>query len=256
MRKKLLDKRDHIGTVVANEDPEFKGRCKIRVFGVYDDIDDEDLPWSHQYKDLSFGDGGASGRISIPKLGAVVHVTFNQGNYYFPEYRGIQELAPDLIEELRASYLGSHSLIYDKTEEVRLFYTQKKGLMLDLKESKINIAADNSIRISHKDESSSIELKGGKISQLAESDIEAVATNQIKHTSEEIWLDGKTVNIGHVPAFSAVCSEPLWAFLKILAASVDSKNPATPGVMTALAEQFEQLSTSDVVKITKSNSGI
>ena len=66
-------------------------------------------------------------------------------------------------------------------------------------------------------------------------------------------MDGKTTKLGHAPVYSAILAEPLWMFLKQLAAAVDAKLPSTPGAMTSLAESYEQLSTSDVVKVTKSN---
>jgi Fe-S oxidoreductase len=42
-------------------------------------------------------------------------------------------------------------------------------------------------------------------------------------------------------------------FLKQLAAAVDAKVPSCPGCMTTLAESYEQLSTSSVIKLTKEN---
>jgi len=50
-----------------------------------------------------------------------------------------------------------------------------------------------------------------------------------------------------------VLAEPLWMFLKQIASALDAKLPSTPGCMSSLAESYEQLSTSDVVKVTKSN---
>ena len=245
----------YLGVVVDNKDPEFKGRAKIRVFGVFDpDILDEDLPWAHQRFEQSYGLGGGSGRMSVPKLGSVVHVQFNNGNYYSPEYKAVQELAPDLIEEISASYDGAHSIIYDGIERLKMYYTVEKGLVIDLKESKIIIRNDNSILITHADDTSSIELKGGKITKYADQEIENTAITRIKHSSEEVWMDGKTTNLGHSPLFSAVCAEPLWDFLKKLAISIDSKLPATPGVNSTLASSFEQLATSQTVRVTRENS--
>jgi hypothetical protein len=243
----------YLGVVIDNKDPEFRGRAKIRVFGAFDDIEDEDLPWSHQRFEQSYGLGGGSGRISVPKLGSVVHLQFNNGNYYSPEYKAVQELAPDLIDEIRNSYDGAHSLIYDGIERLKMYYTVEKGLVIDLKDSKIIIKNDNSILITHADDTASIELKGGKITKYADQEIENTAVNRIKHTSEEVWMDGKTTNLGHSPLFSAVCAEPLWDFLKKLAISVDSKIPATPGVNSTLASSFEQLATSQTVRVTREN---
>lgn len=252
--KKNLGSGHYLGVVVDNKDPEFKGRAKIRVFGVFDDLEDTDLPWSHQRFEMSYGLNGGSGRMSVPKLGSVVHVQFNNGNFYSPEYKAVQELSPDLIDEIRASYDGAHSVIYDGIERLKMYYTVEKGFVIDLKESKIIIRNDNSILITHADDSSSIELKGGKITKYADQEIENTAVTRIKHSSEEVWMDGKTTNLGHSPVFSAICAEPLWDFLKKLAIAVDAKMPATPSVNSTLAESFEQLSTSQTVRVTRENS--
>ena len=98
-----------------------------------------------------------------------------------------------------------------------------------------------------------MELKGGKITKYADQEIENTAVTRIKHTSEEVWVDGKTTNLGHTPAFSAVCAEPLWDFLKKLAVAVDAKIPATPSVNSTLATSYEQLSTSKTVRVTREN---
>lgn len=247
------ESQHYLGVVVDNKDPEFRGRAKIKVFGMFEDIPDTDLPWSHQRFEMSYGLKGGSGRVSIPKLGSVVHVQFNNGNYYAPEYKAVQELSSDLIDEIKRSYDGAHSLIYDGIERLKMFYTVEKGLVIDLKDSKIIIRNDNSILITHADDTSSIELKGGKITKYADQEIENVAVSRIKHTSEEVWVDGKTTNLGHSPLFSAVCAEPLWDFLKKLSIAVDSKMPATPGVNSSLASSFEQLSTSSTVRVTREN---
>lgn len=253
LQKPNIEITHYLGVVVDNKDPEFKGRAKIRIFGIFDQLEDADLPWSYQRFEQSYGLGGGSGRMSVPKLGSVVHVQFNNGNYYSPEYKAVQELSPDLIEEIRASYDGAHSLIYDGIERLKIYYTVEKGLVIDLKESKIIIRNDNSILITHADDTSSIELKGGKITKYADQEIENTAITRIKHSSEEVWMDGKTTNLGHSPLFSAVCAEPLWDFLKKLAISVDSKLPATPGVNSTLASSFEQLATSQTVRVTREN---
>jgi hypothetical protein len=252
--KKDLGGGHYLGVVVDNKDPEFRGRAKIRVFGIFDDLADVDLPWSHQRFEMSYGLAGGSGRMSVPKLGSVVHVHFNNGNFYSPEYKAVQELSPDLVDEIRASYDGAHSLIYDGIERLKIYYTVQKGLVIDLKESKIIIRNDNSILITHADDSSSIELKGGKITKYADQEIENTAVTRIKHSSEEVWMDGKTTNLGHSPVFSAVCAEPLWDFLKKLATAVDAKLPASPSVNSTLASSFEQLSTSQTVRVTRENS--
>jgi hypothetical protein len=253
LKESNADISHYLGVVVDNKDPEFRGRAKVKVFGVFDDISDQDLPWAHQRFEMSYGLGGGSGRMSVPKLGSVVHVQFNNGNYYSPEYKAVQELSPDLIDEISKSYDGAHSLIYDGIEQLKMYYTVEKGLVIDLKESKIIIKNDNSILITHADETSSIELKGGKITKYADQEIENTAITRIKNSSEEVWMDGKTTSLGHSPLFSAVCAEPLWDFLKKMALAVDAKFPPTPSVMSTVAKSFEQLSTSQTVRVTREN---
>jgi hypothetical protein len=254
LQESNIERSQHfLGVVVDNKDPEFRARCKVRVFGVFDDIQDADLPWSFQRFDISFGDNGGSGRVSIPKLGAIVHVQFNNGNYYAPEYKAVQELSQDLIDELKNSYEGAHSLIYDGVENLRIFYTVAKGLTIDLKDSTVVISNDNSITFTHAGQTCTLEFRGGKITEFANSEIESTATTRIKQSSNEVWVDGKVTKLGHSPVYSAVLAEPLWMFLKQIASAIDAKLPSTPGCMSSLAESYEQLSTSDVVKVTKSN---
>ena len=254
LQESNIERSQHfLGVVVDNKDPEFRARCKVRVFGVFDDLQDADLPWSFQRFDISFGDSGGSGRVSIPKLGAIVHVQFNNGNYYAPEYKAAQELSPDLIDELRNSYEGAHSLIYDGIENLRIFYTVAKGLTIDLKDSTVVISNDNSITFTNAGQTCTLEFRGGKITEFANSEIESTATTRIKQSSNEVWVDGKVTKLGHSPVYSAVLAEPLWMFLKQMASAIDAKLPSTPGCMSSLAESYEQLSTSDVVKVTKSN---
>ena len=139
-----------LGVVMDNNDPEFRGRCKINVFGIFDDIDTKDLPWAFQRGDISFGADGGTGRFSTPKIGSIVSVIFNNGDYYSPEYTGMQELSNDLKSELASSYEGAHSLIYDGIENIRVYYTASKGLVLDTKGSIINISNDNKITMDSK----------------------------------------------------------------------------------------------------------
>jgi len=158
----------YLGVVVDNKDPEFRGRAKIKVFGVFDDIPDADLPWAYQRFEMSFGLGGGSGRMSVPKLGSVVHVQFNNGNYYSPEYKAVQELSPDLIDEISKSYEGAHSVIYDGQEELKIYYTPEKGLNINLKGSKIIIRNDNSILIEHSNSETSVEILGNTVNIKAQ----------------------------------------------------------------------------------------
>lgn len=178
----------YLGVVVDNKDPEFRCRAKVRVFGVFDELEDVDLPWAHQRFEQSYGSGGGSGRISVPKIGSVVHIQFNNNNYYSPEYKAVQELSPDLIEELKSSYEGAHSLIYDGEEGLKIYYTVEKGLVVDLKESRIVISNDNSITINHASTESVIELLPDTIN--------IASTREVNIVAETCNIDSPNIKLG------------------------------------------------------------
>lgn len=256
MERKDLVKDDlkimtFLGVVVDIMDPEKMGRAKVRVFGKFDQLSDADLPWAHPHLSYSFGTSGGSGALSVPRKGAVVNVIFDNGNLYSPYYYNIQEVATDLLNEIKGSYEAAQSLIYDGDEKLQVFYTRAKGLSLILKGSRVNIASDNAITIEHKGTSCIIELRGNNITMTADSEINITAGSRVKVTAPEVWLDGKETKTGHIPAYSQVLGEPLFAFLKTLSAAVDAKLFPTPSAMATACATAEQLTLSGTCKISK-----
>lgn len=89
--KKALAKQEDIkrmniyqGKVVNNVDPEKKGRCKVRVFGVFsDNISDDDLPWA--IPDFGFI-GSDIGSFIVPTNETIVNCYFEDDNIYLPHY--------------------------------------------------------------------------------------------------------------------------------------------------------------------------
>ena len=238
-----------LGTVVDSNDPTHTGRCRIRVFGMFDDLNDDELPWAQPQFGLSFGKNGGSGALSVPRVGTVLNVQFDNGSIYSPVFFAIQEPAPDLVNEITNSYENAQSLIYDGIEDLKIYYTKEKGLTLWLKHSRINIANDNSITVEHKDTKSIIELRGPVITVASDSEVNITGQSRVKIDSAEVWVHGKETKVGNQPAYSAVLAEPLWAFLKVLSATVDAKQYATPGAMSGACATAEQLATSQTVKV-------
>lgn len=165
-----------LGKIVDVEDPNQEGRCRIRVYGKFDArvnpddvnsdylIPDDHLPWA--YPNFSSADGSASGsgQFSVPKLGSVVSLYFDNGNIYTPIYYGAVHPSDELKAEISNSYQNSHVVIYDTAfgldedgnntrtgESIKLFFTEEKGLMIDYATAKgsslINIKPDNTIEI-------------------------------------------------------------------------------------------------------------
>jgi hypothetical protein len=132
----------HLGEIVDINDPLKQGRARVRVFGFFDDLDVEDIPWADQISGLSFSSSRGAGNITVPRLGAVVNAQFDGTNYYKIFYEFEKETSPDLLAEISDSYEGAQSLIYDTEAEpgpLKLFYTRKKGLTISLGDAKVQL---------------------------------------------------------------------------------------------------------------------
>jgi hypothetical protein len=140
--------------------------------------------------------------------------------------------------------------LYDKQQDLKILYKIDTGLQLFHKGSNITINPDSSVTITHKDTQSIIELIGGTINLTANSTVNITSNTKINAHSSESLLNGTTsTKLGPSPTYSALLAEPLWAFLKILASTVDAKFPVSPSAMSSQAEAFEALSTSKNVKV-------
>jgi hypothetical protein len=253
-----------LGEVEDNNDPKFAGRCKVRVYGIFDGttndtvdgadyvIPTEDLPWCYPATGVIFGSGGSlgAGNLSVPKKGSKVKVRFNGGNLYAPEYFGVQDANLEMADDLKDSYIDSHVLLYDKDQQLKVIYKPKLGMQIFYQGADVTINPDGSITIENQNTQSIIELVGGTINITANSTINITSNSKIEAVTSEAIVNGSTTTkLGPSPQYSAVLAEPLWTFLKILASAVDAKVPSTPSAMTSQAAAFESLSTSNNVKI-------
>jgi hypothetical protein len=179
----MENRKTYLGKIVDNKDPLYQGRAKISVFGVFDEITTEDLPWAEQVPGVSFGGGGGGGNISIPKIDSVVAVYFENENYYKLYYDYIKEMDPVLKEELKTenSYEGTHSLLYDSESEsgvLKMIYTRSKGLLFQLGEASIQIDTQNAgtdkeklrIVLKMNDDEIRMEKSGGKQKVIVKSE--------------------------------------------------------------------------------------
>lgn len=251
----LIDKQ-FLGTVEDAKDPDFEGRCRVRVFGIHGEaVPIEDLPWAYpKGKSLFFGQDGKGASISIPKEGSVVAIRFDNGNIYSPEYYAIQELADDIKEELQkdSEYHGSHFLLFDGDEELKFWFTKEKGITMQLKDSRVNIGQDKSIIIEHADTQSVIELRGSEINITADSKIIATSTSKIELNSNNIHVNGNSVILGPNKSLAqpGVLGTSLSTALSTLAGAIDAKWPPTPGATVASIKTLEQTFLSKTTKIT------
>jgi hypothetical protein len=113
-----------LGEIVNNEDPSNQGRCRIRVFGKFDLIPDEDLPWA------LCGSNDSHGQFAVPAVGDIVSVRFDNGNLYTPVYffqaKARQEVS-DMVSANGA--MGVVSLFYDPSR-MQLYWNSSEGVKL------------------------------------------------------------------------------------------------------------------------------
>lgn len=185
-----------IGIVEDNNDVLLEGRCRIRVFGKMDQRTDpsdfnsayilptEKLPWARPSVSSSGGSNSGSGTFSIPKLGTILRVTFDNGNYYAPVYHESVYPSNEVKQEIQNSYQNSHILIYDTAfaltqtdegeiqnnregESIKVYFTENKGMIIDYAtqngSSIVNIKPNNSIEIKNPNGDSIIMLNDGNI---------------------------------------------------------------------------------------------
>jgi hypothetical protein len=244
----------YLGEVVDINDPLKEGRCRIKVFTVFDALDPIDIPWAVPiHKPAFFGQDGKAGSISIPKKGSIVGVRFNNGDIYSPEYKQVQEIGDDIKEELRkdGEYEGAHFVLFDGDEELKVWFTVKKGLTLQLKNSRINIDQNSKITLEHEDSLSIIEMDGPVIRIVSDSQIN-ITSNSVRATADQIWLDGDSTRVGHSPLTGpAVLGDRLFAMLKVLAGMIDAKMPSTPGAAQQVVEAAKVLCLSETVIVGK-----
>lgn len=151
--KDNLDGTVWLGEVMDIADPLKIGRVKIKVFGKFDQIPTEDIPWAYPGNNMTGGSKSGGGFFSVPKLNSIVSVRFDNGNLYHPEYFFVQKISDEVKAEIENSYENAHIIVYDSVTEgaLKIFFTEEKGLMLDYKENQINIKPDNNIVIKTKD---------------------------------------------------------------------------------------------------------
>jgi hypothetical protein len=138
-----------LGEVVDIEDPQKVGRIRVKVYGKFDDLEKESIPWAYPGTNNTAGSASGGGFHSVPKLGSIVSIKFDNGNIYHPEYFFNQKISEEVKTEISNSYSNAQVLVYDTVTEgsLKIFFTEEKGLMIDYKSNQINIKPDNSITI-------------------------------------------------------------------------------------------------------------
>lgn len=116
-----------IGEVVDNNDPKFLGRCRIKVFGKFDKLPTDSIPWATPMnRDFA-------GSHHTPNIGTIVAVRFDNGNIYHPEYwfqiNQSKSLKTDILEPSNEAH-NVVSLVYDEVRNIRIYHSPEDGLVI------------------------------------------------------------------------------------------------------------------------------
>ena len=117
-----------LGEVVDNADPSLLGRCRVKVYGKFDLLENESIPWATP---MNRDNAGAH---SIPRVGDIVAVRFDNGNIYHPEYwfqiNQNKDLKSEVLEQDPDNAHDVVSLVYDAERDIRIYSSTKDGLII------------------------------------------------------------------------------------------------------------------------------
>lgn len=245
---KNLSKGNFVGRVVKNEDPDFTGRCKVRVFGLLDDLDEEFLPWFSPANNGIFSSGRGGGSLSVPKIGAFVRVRFVNEDIYSGEYTCIQNVDPYLAQTIKDDYIGTQVICYDAEQELMILFQPHRGLVLFYKEAELNIAPDNKITLSEPNYNSIITLANDTINIVSKNQVNVTALKSANITSDVVNIDANSVNVGKKANVPAVNGNALVDILTEYGEAIAQKYPESPGMpntskLTSILSSSVKLST-------------
>ena len=245
--------KEYVGQVIFNEDPTFTGRCKIRVFGLFDGLPDENIPWFSPVNSTIFSTNG-SGSISVPKIDAYVRVRFLNGDIYAGEYMNVEATDPALIDEIKDDYDGTHVLLYDAAEQLLVIYQKMSGFRIYHKGACITLDPNGNIQAKHQNNSNVIEINDDKIiiSSASGGDgggstgtIDITSSATVNITADVVNVKGNKVNIGPGPYMPAVNIYELKITLQKLVSAIGLKMPLGPDP-TLAGSTFSNLESTSV----------
>ncbi len=238
--------KEYIGKVIYNEDPTFSGRCKVRVFSLFEELPEQNIPWFIP-ANFSIFSGNGGGSISVPKVGDIVKVTFTNDDYYSGEYSAIQNIDPDLINEIKDDYLDTHVLLYDSEKDLIVIYQPKTGLKMYLNGSVIVIDADGTIQMKHKNNVNVIEITDNAITIVSgnNSQINLQTEGTVNIEGGNVKVNSGNIDLGtsNTKGEPAVKGNQLVLALQTLAREIFAKYPE--GGASA-ANSFENILSSQV----------
>jgi len=230
---KDFSKLNYIGKVIYNKDPDYTGRCKVRVFGLMDELEDNLVPWFSPMTVSTFSSELGGGNFSVPKVGAFVRVRFANNDIYSGEYTSVQNIDPNIFEGddglSKDDYEGTHVILYDQDQELLVAFQKNSGFTIYYRESKINISPSNIITASTPNNNSIVTMNNDTITVVSKNEVNVTSAAAVNVNSDVINLNGNSVAVGNGANVPAVNGNALVAVLTSLAEAISMKMPQTPG---------------------------
>lgn len=170
VKPSLLFNGNYRGEVVDVADPLNAGRIRVKVYGVFDELPDDHIPWAI-YADPFMGGGLNSGGFWIPDQGDHVWVFFENGNHMYPVFFAGAPAKPHMPAEKTASEYPKNRV-----------FKSKQGHVIEVDDT----AGAARIRIHHKSGSEIVMFENGDVTEL----IVGNHTRTVKGNAIEI-VDGK-----------------------------------------------------------------
>lgn len=153
--KKQLKSQSHLGVVVEDNDPYKRGKVKIRVFRLFENMPVDDLPWATPIKN------NTGTTFSTPGKGKLVYVCFEDGDWYMPYYESAEHYNINLQRKLESltdsQYQKFFAISFDGKTEM-FVEEEEEGLVMDHVKSNINIRPNGDIKINLRDNQSKLYL--------------------------------------------------------------------------------------------------
>ena len=221
-----------LGVVESIDDPTYSGRVKVRVPGVTDNIPTEQLPWcTYAGSTVSSANGG--GNISILRVGQQVRVQFKGDDITSMEWTYVNQLDPDLINEIKGDYENTHVLLFDSAINLSIKYQNTTGLIIYYQGSFIQMMPDGTITLHYGEGATGtqVQLSDGRVDVQAGSEINLSTSGTINLEADTIILNAKTATqiSGTAAGEAAVNGTKLITALMNLAGAIDAKVPQTGG---------------------------
>lgn len=181
------------GIVIDNYDPLYKGRCKIRVFGLHSEticgqylILDDDLPWASPAPNV----GSSNGTFNVPNIGERVYV--NADDPYNIQYFGQVEVKSSIKDlQYKNTEMSDKLKVIAYSEDnmegeidyLKIFYLPEDGLTIECN--------GNSILLTKYDELLIRNNKGAEISlNNVNGDINIKTDGKVNLNCTEVSLGG------------------------------------------------------------------